>query len=98
MRRLRPRPERNFSPLRDKTVASVLRHLFVTEFGYEQKVIFAEVMIERILETLDTFLRPVPLLKPGQLLWMAVRRDRCKHTFEPMKDTPKPEFRTLRTE
>jgi hypothetical protein len=89
MRRLRPRRERSFSPLRDKTVASVLRHLFVTEFGYEHKVLFAEAMIERILETLDTFLQPMPLLKPGQLLWMAVRRDRCKHTFESMKDTPK---------
>ena len=89
MRRLRPKRERSFSPLRDKTLASVLRHLFVTEFGYDKKVIFAEVMIERILETLETFLKPLPLLKPGQLLWMAVRRDRCKHTFESMQDTPK---------
>ena len=89
MRQLRPKHERTFSPLRDKTLASVLRHLFVTEFGYDKKVIFAEVMIERILETLETFLQPLPLLKPGQLVWMAVRRDRCKHTFESMKDTPK---------
>jgi hypothetical protein len=89
MRHLRPKHERTFSPLRDKTLASVLRHLFVTEFGYDKKVIFAEVMIERILETLETFLQPLPLLKPGQLVWMAVRRDRCKHTFESMKDTPK---------
>ncbi len=31
-----------FAPMRDKTLANVLRHLFVTEFGYENKVIFAE--------------------------------------------------------
>ena len=89
MRQLRPKRERNFAPLRDKTLASVLRHLFVTEFGFDKKVIFAEVMIERILEVLETFLQPLPLLKPGQLVWMAVRRDRRKHTFESMKDTPK---------
>ncbi|MCK4451029.1 MAG: hypothetical protein KAX26_10590 [Anaerolineae bacterium] len=37
----RTRRQRNFSPLRDKTLSSVLRQLFVTEFGYESKVIFA---------------------------------------------------------
>jgi hypothetical protein len=66
----------------------VLHHLFVTEFGYEKKVAFADVMIERILETIDAFLQPIPLLKPGQLLWMAVRHDDRKHTFRSMKETP----------
>jgi hypothetical protein len=89
MRQLRPRKERTFSPLLEKTLANVLRHLFVTEFGYGQKVVFAEVMIQRILETMEPFLQPLPLLRPGQVLWMAVRRDQHKHTFEWMKDTPK---------
>jgi len=89
MRQLRPRSERTYSPLQDKTLASILRHLFITEFGYGQKVVFAEVMITRIFETLEPFLQSVSLLRPGQLLWMAVRRDQRKHTFEWMKDTPK---------
>jgi hypothetical protein len=89
MRQLRPRRERTFAPLQEKTLANVLRHLFITEFGYGQKVVFAEVMIQRIFETLEPFLMPLPLLRPGQVLWMAVRRDRSKHTFESMKDTPK---------
>jgi len=84
----RTRRQREFSPLQDKTLANVLRQLFVTEFGYEKKVLFAEVMIERILATIDAFVKPVSLLKPGQLLWMAVANDGRKHTYKPMKDTP----------
>jgi hypothetical protein len=82
------RNERTFSPLRDKTLANVLRHLFVTEFGYANKVIFAEAMIDRILETIDAFVKPTALVKPGQILWMAVADDGNKHLFKSMKDTP----------
>lgn len=88
MRQLRPRPERTYSPLRDKTLNSVLCHQFVTEFGFENKVPIAEVMIKRILDTIETFVRPHSLLKPGQLLWMAVQHDGRKHTFRSMKETP----------
>lgn len=79
---------RNFSPLREKSLANVLRHLFVTEFGYDKKVLFAEAMIERILETIQAFVQPASLLEPGQMLWMAVPDDGRKHTFKPMKEIP----------
>jgi hypothetical protein len=88
MSRKRSHNERSFSPLRDKTLANVLRHLFVTEFGYANKVIFAEAMIDRILETIDAFVKPAVLIKPGQMLWMAVADDGNKHLFQAMKDTP----------
>jgi hypothetical protein len=88
MSRKRSHDERNFSPLRDKTLANVLRHLFVTEFGYANKVIFAEAMIDRILETIDAFVKPASLIRPGQMLWMAVANDGNKHLFKAMKDTP----------
>lgn len=88
MKPSRTHRERNFSPLRDKTVANVLRHLFVTEFGYEKKVIFAEAMIGRILATIDDFMKPLSLLQPGQLLWMAVADDGRKHTYRSMKEIP----------
>lgn len=74
--------------MRDKTLKNVLRHQFVTEFGYENKVIFAEAMIECILETVASFTRPVAWLKPGQLLWMAVPDDGRKHTKKRMRDIP----------
>jgi hypothetical protein len=88
MKQRRTHRERNFEPLRDKTLASVLRHLFVTEFGYDNKVLFAEAMIQRILETIDVFVKPLTILKPGQVLWMAVIRDGRKHAPQAMKETP----------
>lgn len=88
MRDKRTHRQRSFSPLLDKTLANVLCHLFVTEFGYENRVLFAEAMIKRILETIDTFVKPASLLKPGQLLWMAVINDGRKHTFKSLKETP----------
>jgi hypothetical protein len=81
--------EGTFSPLRDKTLANVLRQLFVTDFGYENKVIFAEAMIQRILETVDRFVKPAALLRPGQMLWMAVANDGQKHAQQRMKEIPK---------
>jgi len=88
MKQRRTHRERNFGPLQDKTLANMLRHMFVTEFGYENKVLFAEAMIERILEALEGFLKPRSLLRPGQMLWMAVSHDGHKHTFQSMQETP----------
>lgn len=80
--------ERNFSPLQDKTLTNVLRQLFATEFGYDNKAPIADLMITRILEVIDTFTAPAARLQPGQLLWMAVPHDGSKHARKPMQDTP----------
>lgn len=88
MKKGRTHRQRTFEPMRDKTLKNVLRHQFVTEFGYENKVLFAEAMIERILETIESFTRPAARLKPGQMLWMAVADDGRKHTKKRMRDTP----------
>lgn len=88
MRKLRPRRERTFSPLRDKVLTSMLRQLFVARFGYEKKIAFAEAMISEILNTIDAFVKPLSAVKPGQLVWMAVVHDGGKHTFQDMRDTP----------
>jgi hypothetical protein len=80
--------QRVFSSLRDKTLSNALRHLLVTEFGYQDKVFFAEVMIEHILKTLDRFTKPAARLKPGQMLWMAVANDGSKHAHQTMRDIP----------
>lgn len=81
--------QRTYSPLQDKELESVLKRLFIDEFGYENKEIFAEAMIERILEILEAFMRPRSLMKPGQLLWMAVANDGKKHAGKHMKEIPK---------
>lgn len=75
-------------PLRDKTLSNVLRQQFVTEFGYAHKPIIAEVIVERILDTIETFVKPAAMLRPGQLLWMAVVNDGRKHAHQPMKEIP----------
>lgn len=80
--------KRTFSPLQDKELESILLRLFIDEFGYENKVIFAQAMIQRILETLEAFMIPRSLFKPGQLLWMAVANDGKKHAGQRMKDIP----------
>jgi len=77
-----------YNPLRDKTMQNVLRHLFVTEFGYADKPIFAEAMIERILATLQSCWLPPEGLKPGQVLWLAVPHDGHKHVHQPMREMP----------
>jgi len=77
-----------FSPLKDKELESVLLRLFIDEFGYDNKVIFAQAMIRRILEILESFMKPHSLLKPGQLLWMAVANDGKKHAGQRMRDIP----------
>lgn len=88
MKKRRTDRQETFSPMRDKTLKTVLRHQFVTEFGYENKVIFAEAMIERIMQTVNRFTKPAAMLKPGQMLWMAVPNDGRKHTKKRMRDTP----------
>lgn len=88
MRQRQTDRQETFSPLRDKTLANILRQQFIDEFGYANKVVFAEVMIERILETIETFVRSASQLRPGQLLWMAVAHDGHKHAMQPMKDIP----------
>ena len=80
--------QRVFWALRDKTLSNQLRQLFLTQFGYRDKVIFAEAMIERILATIEAFTQPTSLLKPGQLLWMAVANDGYKHAQQTMKEIP----------
>lgn len=87
MRRHTHRHE-DYSPLRDKTLFSVLCQLFVNEFGFGNKVIFAEAMIERILDTVALFVQPATLLQPGQMLWTAVANDGRKHAFQAMKNIP----------
>jgi hypothetical protein len=88
MRYRRTGRQETFSPLRDKSLKNMLRHQFVTEFGYENKVMFAEAMINRILQTVETFTRPADQLRPGQFLWMAVVNDGRKHSRKRMRDTP----------
>ncbi|MBW2172917.1 MAG: DUF1670 domain-containing protein [Deltaproteobacteria bacterium] len=80
--------QRTLGPLQDKTLFNMLRQLFISEFGYEKKAIFAEAMIDRILDTIAAFTVPSSRLKPGQVLWLAVANDGRKHTRQRMNAIP----------
>lgn len=84
----RSRRDRDFSPLRDKTLVNVLRQLFRDEFGYQKKMIFAELMIDRILDTVEAFVKPASMMEPGQVLWMAVPNGDNNYARRPMGKTP----------
>jgi len=88
MRRRRTDRQETFDPLRDKTLFAVLLQLFTTEFGYSDKVMFAEAMIERILHTVNTYTVSQNDAHPGQFVWMAVAYDGHKHAMKPMREIP----------
>ena len=52
-----PFRKRVYGPLRDKKLENVLTQLFTREFGYEDKTVFAEVMVDRILSEIEHFVR-----------------------------------------
>jgi hypothetical protein len=80
---------RDYHPLLAKTVPNVLLNLFIEQFGYGDKVVLAQAMIERILETLMDILKPAALVKPGQMIWLAVPADGPKYAHQPMAKLPK---------
>ena len=80
---------RDYHPLLAKTVPNALLNLFIEQFGYGDKVVLAEAMIERILDTLMELVQPSTLVKPGQLVWLAVPVDGPKYTHQPMDKLPK---------
>ena len=88
MSQARSHRDRNFSPLRDKTLVNVLCQLFRDEFGYQKKMIFAELMIDRILDTIEAFVKPASMIEPGQMLWMAVPNGDNNYARRPMGKTP----------
>jgi hypothetical protein len=80
---------RDYHPLLAKTVPNALLSLFIEQFGYGDKVVLAQAMIERILETLMDLLQPAALVKPGQMVWLAVPADGPKYAHQPMDKLPK---------
>ena len=80
---------RDYHPLLAKTVPNALLTLFIEQFGYGDKVVLAQAMIERILDTLMDILQPATLVKPGQMVWLAVPTDGPKYAHQPMDKLPK---------
>ncbi len=80
---------RDYHPLLAKTVPNVLLNLFIEQFGFGDKIVIAQAMVERILDTLMDIMQPSALVNPGQLVWLAVPVDGPKYTHQPMEKLPK---------
>lgn len=88
MRGGRSRRARDFGPLQAKTLEAVLVQQFQTQFGYQDKLPIARLIVAAVLETIAAFTAPATQLLPGQVLWMAVPHDGGKHARTPMHATP----------
>jgi hypothetical protein len=69
------RRERSFGPLRDKTLRSMIRRKFITEYGFSDAVPVAEFITDDLIALLDRVCPPLERVKPGQMVWMGVPKD-----------------------
>jgi hypothetical protein len=55
-----------------KTLHNVLKRELLFNFGYEDKIAIADLLVERLLELVKQFSPDPQGLQPGQILWLAV--------------------------
>lgn len=67
--------ERTFGPLRDKTLWSMIRHKFITEYGYSDAVPLAEFITDDLMALIDRVCPPLKRVKPGLMVWLGVPKD-----------------------
>ena len=76
-----------YGPLVAKDLHAVLRRELMEEFGFEHMGLIADALIKRFLEILDAFTPDRVRLLPGQLLYLAVRKDQPAGFAKPMLAT-----------
>jgi DNA-binding NarL/FixJ family response regulator len=76
-----------YGPLAAKDLHAVLRRELMEQFGFEHMGLIADVLIKRFLEILDAFSPDRVRLLPGQLLYLAVRKDQPAGFAKPMVAT-----------
>ena len=64
-----------YGPSQEKTLHNLLKRELVLNFGYENKLKIADVLIESFLEIIDQYGHEKETLKPHQILWPAVSVD-----------------------
>mgnify|MGYP005845229389 CR=1 FL=1 len=64
-----------YSPSQQKTLANLLKRELVCNFGFDNKVKIAEVLIETMLDIIDRYGQDREQLHPHQVLWPAVDKD-----------------------
>lgn len=64
-----------YGPSQEKTLQNLLKRELVLNFGFENKLKIADVLIESMLEIISRYGRDVNRMKAHQLLWPAVDKE-----------------------
>lgn len=94
------RMEQTMGPLLAKSLRNMIRHKFITEYGYSDAIPLAEFITDDLMELIQSVVFDANTLKPGQLVWMAVEKEhRHKGYGTHLYDLPmKPVVLTFLTE
>jgi len=92
--------EKSIKPLLAKSLSNMIRHKFITEYGYSDAVPLAEFITVDLMKLIQSVVFDASTLKPGQLVWMAVQKEyRHKGYGTHLYDMPmKPVVLTFLTE
>ena len=81
--------ERTFAPLRDKTLRSMVRHKFITEYGYSDAVPVAEFITDDLIDLVKRVSPPFQRVQPGQMVWLGIPKELPRHLIgQRMRDLP----------
>ena len=61
-----------YGPSQQKTLHNLLKRELVLNFGYENKLKIADVLIDSLLEIIDTYGKDNSKIQPYQVVWPAV--------------------------
>jgi hypothetical protein len=70
-----PHKEKTFGPLRDKTLRSMIRYKFITEYGYSDAVPVAEFITDDLMALIERVSPPLRRVQPGQMVWVGVPKE-----------------------
>ena len=76
---LSPGKENTFGPLRDKTLRSMIRYKFITEYGYSDAVPVAEFITDDLIALIERVSPPFRRVQPGQMVWLGVPKELPRH-------------------
>jgi len=76
-----------YGPSQQKTLHNLLKRELVLNFGFENKLKIADVLIDSLLEIVDTYGKEKQKIQPYQTVWPAVAKDDFPGYGKTMADT-----------
>ncbi len=76
-----------YGPSQQKTLHNLLKRELVLNFGFENKLKIADVLIDSLLEIIDTYGKDRQKIQPYQIVWSAVAKDDFPGYGKTMADT-----------